>query len=60
MLAASGQKKKAIALCTSSLSQTGSTDDRKNLENLYHSLINEQNKPVKPIDNSQPKPETEG
>lgn len=60
MLAASGQNKKAIALCASSLSQSGSNADHKNLENLYHSLNNEQNKPVKPVDNSQPKPETEG
>ena len=60
MLAASGQNKKAISLCASSLSQSGSDADHKNLENLYHSLNNEANKPVKHIDNSQPKPETEG
>ena len=60
MLAASGQSKKAIALCASSLALAGSSSDRKNLENLYHSLNNEQKKPERPVDNSQIKPETEG
>lgn len=60
LLAASGQSKKAIALCQSSLAQTGSADEHKNLANLYRSLNNEQNKPARPVDNSQTKPETEG
>lgn len=60
LLAASGQNKKAIALCASSLTQAGSTAEHKNLENLYHSLNSDQNKPARPVDNSQTKPETEG
>lgn len=60
LLAASGQNKKAMALCASSLARTGSTAEHKNLENLFQSLNSDQNKPTKPVDNSQPKPETEG
>jgi tetratricopeptide (TPR) repeat protein len=63
LLAAAGQNKKAIALCASSLARAGSTlstAEHKNLENLLHSLKSDQNKPVKPVDSSQTKPETEG
>jgi len=62
LLAASGQNKRAIALCASSLAQSTpkANLEHKNLENLYRALNNEQNKPAKPVDNSQIKPETEG